>query len=1100
MAKRTILLLGFTLATILGYSQENTRVEQLCKEAEISASKNNYSSAILKYEEANAIISKSEDATLDLYVSAPLINYIIRQTAAIDTTLAKQYALQALELRNKCFAAAAQMGYFNSKEEFICNVSNEYCTFGSILAESGLLTDAQQCYAVAPAFFKQADILCDEYANTLENVGVFYANYLGNIAQELLFQYEALKVHTSLHGFDSKEYNGTFDRMLSSYATGIGYLSLVGEPGLLNQYADQLPIPDYSTTKQIISVWDDIRDEIVGKYGQAAFDKLIQSHPKAINGNNIVLIGTQETDCLYLSILAILNDKVQEYEKASSAMLKMISNPDIQMIYSEDLVSAMRNSHYINNIYAFYNKLKDFQLKAGRKDNAEKIDIECGLLLYAYGSYDMAWTFCFDVVDQISSQTLPDFININSYLQKVLLASCLWDTHKNNQATSRKYLEIAKKLADDNLANVDPRLHSTIYNNISTLLSSEGAFAKAEEYLRQSIHIYNDYASSIGVDTTDVTNLMWPVGKYTNLSDVYISKREYEKASAILDDCLRFYLHNYPDSPKLTYVYSQEMFIADKLGKKEELADWATKRYNHSIDCYLSNAQSMTKIQRTDYWYNFDQGGLSRMMDIFSDIAGRNENVVGICYDAALTQKGFLLGQDAIIRDNILSSGDADLISAYKSLKEAETKGGEKKNHYENRTMYLYGKHPEFKNSFNRHTWKEVQDKLGKRDVAIEFTSSNFNGKTTYAALILKTDWDSPKYVEMCDGGMLKSFCEKQSVAYKDMTNLYDCIWGNVVQYLKPGDNVYFSPYGLINQINIEVIAGPDGKQANKKYNLFRVSTTGILCENRANDELTSAVLIGGLNFETDTTTMVSRSREIVSYSRNDNPKFVSDASITRRGWQYLPGTKLEVQSIDKILGAKCIKTLTISDENGTEEMFKSLSGGNNGLIHIATHGFYLNQTQADRLTANFIVKQDGDSHIYPLRRSGLIFAGGQHAWLGEDIPDGVDDGILTSEEISGMDLSSTSLLVLSACQTGLGDVSSEGVYGLQRGFKIAGVGTIIMSLWEVNDAATELMMSKFYTALASGKTKRDSFNYAIDAVKSKYDSPEYWAAFIMLD
>ena len=146
-------------------------------------------------------------------------------------------------------------------------------------------------------------------------------------------------------------------------------------------------------------------------------------------------------------------------------------------------------------------------------------------------------------------------------------------------------------------------------------------------------------------------------------------------------------------------------------------------------------------------------------------------------------------------------------------------------------------------------------------------------------------------------------------------------------------------------------------------------------------------------------------------------------------------------------------------------------------------------------------MSRDGsDTHSYPLRRCGLILSGGQHAWLGEELPDGIEDGILTGEEIAGMNLSDTDLVVLSACQTGLGDIARDGVYGLQRAFKIAGVGTIIMSLWEVNDSATELMMTKFYGALSSGKTKRDAFDSAIAAVKKEFEGPEYWAAFIMLD
>lgn len=93
-----------------------------------------------------------------------------------------------------------------------------------------------------------------------------------------------------------------------------------------------------------------------------------------------------------------------------------------------------------------------------------------------------------------------------------------------------------------------------------------------------------------------------------------------------------------------------------------------------------------------------------------------------------------------------------------------------------------------------------------------------------------------------------------------------------------------------------------------------------------------------------------------------------------------------------------------------------------------------------------------------------------------------------------------TELLVLSACQTALGDISGDGVYGLQRAFKLAGAKSIIMSLWEVNDDATKIMMTNLYQQLLLGKTKRDSFNYAIQRVREWNDNPYYWAAFIMLD
>ena len=138
------------------------------------------------------------------------------------------------------------------------------------------------------------------------------------------------------------------------------------------------------------------------------------------------------------------------------------------------------------------------------------------------------------------------------------------------------------------------------------------------------------------------------------------------------------------------------------------------------------------------------------------------------------------------------------------------------------------------------------------------------------------------------------------------------------------------------------------------------------------------------------------------------------------------------------------------------------------------------------------------------LTRSGLLFAGAQNTFDGKEIPIDVEDGILTAKDISRMDLRGTDLVVISACQSGLGEVTGDGVFGLQRGFKKAGVQTIVMSLWEVDDDATKVMMTRFYENLAKGRNKYDAFReaqkYLRKYEKGVYDKPEYYAAFVLLD
>ena len=183
------------------------------------------------------------------------------------------------------------------------------------------------------------------------------------------------------------------------------------------------------------------------------------------------------------------------------------------------------------------------------------------------------------------------------------------------------------------------------------------------------------------------------------------------------------------------------------------------------------------------------------------------------------------------------------------------------------------------------------------------------------------------------------------------------------------------------------------------------------------------------------------------------------------------------------------VKTTLYEGSQANEESFKALSGSDITALHIATHGFFLPTDE----------KLPGDQALI---QSGLLLSGANFAWQNQPIPEGIEDGILTAKEISFMDLRKTDLVVLSACQTALGEITGEGVFGLQRGFKKAGARTIIMSLWPVDDNATLLMMTEFYTNLTNGMTKREAFLAAQNKVKTTegFGNSRYWAAFIMLD
>lgn len=333
---------------------------------------------------------------------------------------------------------------------------------------------------------------------------------------------------------------------------------------------------------------------------------------------------------------------------------------------------------------------------------------------------------------------------------------------------------------------------------------------------------------------------------------------------------------------------------------------------------------------------------------------------------------------------------------------------------------------------------------------------------------------------------------------------LYKLIWSKLEPYINDGDNVYFSPAGLLHQMNIEVLQDENGKLANEKWNLHRVSSTRELCMDRPRIEHTSAVLYGGLEYSMDSTALLAQSR---TYARTDDylatRGFVADSTY-RGNWGKLAGTADEVNNISKKLNEHRITTTKYTDTCGTEESFKALSGKKTPIIHLATHGFFYTNEEVQHKSYFELLNMDktSDRPDNSLKRSGLILAGAQLAWDGKPIPDSVEDGILLAEEIATMDLSGTDLVVLSACQTGLGEITSEGVFGLQRAFKKAGVQTLIMSLWKVDDDATRLMMETFYNEWLSGKSKHEAFAIAQQTVRNnkRYKNPYYWASFIMLD
>jgi len=230
----------------------------------------------------------------------------------------------------------------------------------------------------------------------------------------------------------------------------------------------------------------------------------------------------------------------------------------------------------------------------------------------------------------------------------------------------------------------------------------------------------------------------------------------------------------------------------------------------------------------------------------------------------------------------------------------------------------------------------------------------------------------------------------------------------------------------------------------------------------------------------------------------------INSGTATHRTSEYgfgngiadLPGTKVEVEEIAEMLAKNNWQSNIRMREDATEEKFKNIDSPR--LLHIATHGFFMNDIQFTDRDQSFGINHN-DFNANPLLRSGVLLTGSAKAILLGEKSDG-EDGIMTAYEAMNLNLDNTELVVLSACETGLGEVKNgEGVYGLQRSFIVAGAQNVIMSLWKVNDVTTQELMSGFYARWLSGTNKFDAFKETQLELKKKYNDPYHWGSFVLL-
>lgn len=517
-------------------------------------------------------------------------------------------------------------------------------------------------------------------------------------------------------------------------------------------------------------------------------------------------------------------------------------------------------------------------------------------------------------------------------------------------------------------------------------------------------------------------------------------------------------------------------------------------------------------------------------------------------YENLFVAKNFMFQQSDRLTENILNSKQYELINSYKhwqklktdltrnyaktksELREGNINLEETEKALANIEGEISAKSPLFAKVYAQsktYSWTDVRQKLKDGEAAIEIvrfrkygmakTISDItaNGLTeypikgltdsiAYAALIITPETkENPKIVILKNGNELEG---KYLTTYRngvkqraeDRTS-YQQFWQPIWEGLASvGDKhatkggiirkIYFAPDGVYNYLNLMALRNPrSNKYLLDELDIQTLTSTLELVVPKAQDNPNNtAVFFGNPTFE-----MPAKERE--SFARKNNLlsnktlQAVSAEIPKNTSFAKIPHTGREIMAVGQVLAPRKWQISRYMMNEAVEEYLKAVYHPK--VLHLATHGYFEPNAETD--------KQQN-----PLLRSGLILAGVRNTPNTPPASDEnlLDDGVLTAKEALNLNLDSTDLVILSTCETGLGETKNEeNLFNLQKAFRQAGAKALLMSMWRVNEQISQEFVQRFYQNWVSQKNRRAAFLKTQQDLKDKYKEPYIWAAFVMI-
>ena len=727
-----------------------------------------------------------------------------------------------------------------------------------------------------------------------------------------------------------------------------------------------------------------------------------------------------------------------------------------------------------------------------------------GLLYYTISNVDMA-LYWYNLAKDMYAADDEKSIQYGLLLSNLAACQMAKEEYSYAKQLSDEAYDICLQFYGDNSSGANDRL--LILNNLATIYTKMKDYSKGKELyervIKEAAFLHNEGTRALAL---------------INLSEIILLyENDFPKAEEYLCEAMKMEVASYVKD----YAEMDLLFI--QILQRREAAVNHIERYNNRIKEELASMYAhFSEVEREDYWTQKSQSLV--FLNNLAALTFNNSHALKNAYNNTLYTKSMLINSSRLL-GQLVNKCSSGIKKEYSSMINMKRMLSDKKCPNDSISIYretisqmeksLVSSIPNFSGQLIAQfkSCGDVQRMLSDNDIAIEFIflpqikTSLDESELSYGAMLLTRNDTIPKLIPLCSEYDLEDLMDAYTpmgkngidslYAFSNRT-FYHMIWEKLEPFIPVGSNVYYSPTGYISKINLSAISNGN-KRLSEVYGFYEVSSTALINEVKRSTGIDchEAALYGDINYYEDVDLMTEKAKP---YSMYTSGEVLATRSLSRGTWDLLPGTKEEVGAIAEMLRGKGTNVYILTQNDANEESFKAFDAHAPELIHIATHGFYF--PQDEDVTSSFLnsfhsyTKKD-----YSMLYSGLVFAGCNNAWTGKEIAGSVEDGILTADEISRLDLGGNKLIVLSACNTGLGDIDKvDGVFGLQRGLKRAGVKTILMSLWKVPDEETKELMKMFYKELLNGNTPHKSLKTAQTRLMTKGRSPYYWAGFILLD